>query len=123
MGRPSGGKNKRYSIDEKLKIVNMSLQEYKSTRQIQKETGVNKSVVNDWTKRFIEKGIDGLKNNKKTGNKFSALYNSKKLTKEERLELENMKLKIENERLKKGYTVKGVGVNKEYVIFLEKNMK
>lgn len=123
MGRPSGGKNKRYSIDEKLKIVNMSLQEYKSTRQIQKETGVNKSVVNDWTKRFIEKGIDGLKNNKKTGNKFSALYNSKKLTKEERLELENMKLKIENERLKKGYTVKGVGANKEYVIFLEKNMK
>ena len=123
MGRPSGGKNKRYSIDEKLKIVNMSLQEYKSTRQIQKETGVNKSVVNDWTKRFIEKGIDGLKNNKKTGNKFSALYYSKKLTKEERLELENMKLKIENERLKKGYTVKGVGANKEYVIFLEKNMK
>ena len=116
-------KTKDIQLMKKLKIVNMSLQEYKSTRQIQKETGVNKSVVNDWTKRFIEKGIDGLKNNKKTGNKFSALYNSKKLTKEERLELENMKLKIENERLKKGYTVKGVGANKEYVIFLEKNMK
>ena len=34
-----------------------------------------------------------------------------------------MKLKIENERLKKGYLVKGVGADKEYVTFLEENMK
>jgi hypothetical protein len=32
-------------------------------------------------------------------------------------------LKIENERLKKGYTVKGVGADKEFVIISEKNMK
>ena len=33
----------------------------------------------------------------------------KKLTKEEQLEYENMKLRIENELLKKGYLMKGDG--------------
>ena len=35
--------------------------------------------------------------------------NKKNLTDIEKLELENMKLRIENERLKKGYLVKGDG--------------
>jgi len=35
--------------------------------------------------------------------------NRKKLSDMEKLELENMKLRIENERLKKGYQVKGDG--------------
>ena len=64
-----------------------------------------------------------MKAKKKTGNPFAALHTSKSLTKEERLELENLKLRIENERLKKGYQVKGVGAKKEYVSILEKNMK
>lgn len=34
-----------------------------------------------------------------------------------------MKLEIENERLKKGYIVKGGGDQKEYVTTLDKNMK
>ena len=36
-------------------------------------------------------------------------------SREEELERENIKLKIEIERLKKGYYVKGVGAKKEYV--------
>ena len=36
-------------------------------------------------------------------------YNKKNLTKEEQLEYENMKLRIENELLKKGYLMKGDG--------------
>ena len=50
---------------------------------------------------YLDEGFEGVKNKKKTGNKFSALHTSKTLTHEERLELENMKLKVENERLKK----------------------
>ena len=57
------------------------------------------------------------------GNPYAALHTSKSLTEVERLKLENMKLKIENERLKKGYLVKGVGANKEFVTTSEKNMK
>jgi hypothetical protein len=51
------------------------------------------------------------------------LHTSKSLSREERLELENLKLRIENERLKKGYMVKGVGVSKEFVTTLDANTK
>ena len=40
-----------------------------------------------------------------------------------RKNLENLKLRIENERLKKGYLVKGVGANKEFVTISDANMK
>ena len=41
----------------------------------------------------------------------------------ERLKLEIAKLRVENERLKKGYVVKGVGVSKEFVTIKDVNMK
>ena len=52
-----------------------------------------------------------------------ALHTSKSLSREERLDLENLKLRIENERLKKGYMVKGVGARKEFVTTLDANTK
>ena len=124
IGRPKGGKNRKYTVEEKMSIVNMNLQDHKSITQIEKETGISDSLILSWIHRYLNEGIDGLKSKKQlSGNPFAALHSSKSLTNEERLELENMKLKIENERLKKGYLVKGVGANKEYVTFLEKNMK
>jgi len=39
------------------------------------------------------------------------------------LENENLKLRIEIERLKKGYTVKGVGQRKEYISLEKRNTK
>ena len=101
----------------------MNLQDHKSIKQIEKELGISNSLVSSWISRYLKDGLDGLKNKKKSGNQFAALHTSKSLTKEERLELENMKLKVENERLKKGYLVKGVGADKEYVTILEENMK
>ena len=93
-------------------------------KEVQKETGVNERLIRKWVAIYVSDGIDGFKNKEHyRGNKFAALHISKSLTNEERLELENMKLKIENERLKKGYLVKGVGAEKEYVTFLEKNMQ
>ena len=125
IGRPKGGKNRKYTVEEKLSIVNMNLQDHMSIIQIEKETGISDSLISAWIHKYLDNGLQGLENkkNKKSGNVYAALHTSKSLTKEERLELENMKLKIENERLKKGYLVKGVGANKEYVTFLEKNMK
>ena len=125
IGRPKGGKNRKYTVEEKLSIVNMNLQDHISTIQIKKETGISDSLISAWIHKYLDNGLQGLENkkNKKSGNVYAALHTSKSLTKEERLELENMKLKIENERLKKGYLVKGVGADKEYVTFLEENMK
>ena len=125
IGRPKGGKNRKYTVEEKLYIVNMNLQDHMSIIQIEKETGISDSLISAWIHKYLDNGLQGLENkkNKKSGNVYAALHTSKSLTKEERLELENMKLKIENERLKKGYLVKGVGADKEYVTFLEENMK
>ena len=125
IGRPKGGKNRKYTVEEKLSIVNMNLQDHMSIIQIEKETGISDSLISAWIHKYLDNGLQGLENkkNKKSGNVYAALHTSKSLTKEERLELENMKLKIENERLKKGYLVKGVGAEKEYVTFLEENMK
>ncbi len=107
-GRPKGGKNKYYSKEEKLKIVQEMLRG-KTTKDITNEYGINHSVSNKWLHLFTEFGIDGLENKKKPGNPLCKYSNKKNLTEIEKLQYENMKLRIENERLKKGYFVEGDG--------------
>ena len=107
-GRPKGGKNKYYSKEGKIKIVQEMLNG-KTTKDITNEYGINHSVSNKWLHLFNEYGEKGLENQKKPGNPLCKYSNKKNLTDIEKLEYENMKLKIENERLKKGYLVKGDG--------------
>ena len=57
------------------------------------------------TKRGIT--LIALENKKKPGNPLSKYSRKKNLTDLENLEYENMRLRIENERLKKGYMMKG----------------
>ena len=122
MGRPKGGKNRKYPYEFKLKVVEDYQNNHLSLRETARKYGIDNERVRDWCKLYNE-GI--LKEGRIhiRGNKFAALHTSKKLTKEQRLELENLKLRIENERLKKGYLVKGGGANKEYVSISEKNTK
>ena len=122
IGRPKGGKNKKYSYDFKLKVIQDRIDNHLSWSELEKKYGVVQSVIQRWEKLYNE-GILETGRTHKRGNPFAALHTSKSLSKEERLELENLKLRIENERLKKGYTVKGGGVNKEYVSILDVNMK
>ena len=107
-GRPKGGKNKYYTKEEKIKIVNMLL-EGKTTWDIEREYKINHSVSSSWLKKYNEFGEDALENKKKPGNPLLKYALRKDLNKLEQLEYENMKLRIENERLKKGYLVKGDG--------------
>jgi hypothetical protein len=60
--------------------------------------------------------MEGLTNKKKPGNPLMKYSSKKKLTKEEQLEYENMKLRIENEMLKKGFLMKEDGT---YVKFMK----
>ena len=81
-----------------------------------------------WIKKYREQGIKGLvsqtgKHNGKHSNGLKGLHVKKNKTREEELELENLKLKVEVARLKKGYQVKGVGSKKEYVTIKDLNMK
>lgn len=109
MGRPKGGTNKYWSAEEKYKIIKPIIEFEKSSSQVTKETGINNGMLSTWVKKYNENGIDGLKPKKKPGNPLSKYLNKKNLSELEKLEYENMKLRIENERLKKGYLVKGDG--------------
>ena len=122
MGRPKGGKNKKYSYEFKLKVIQDRIDNHLSWPELEKKYGVDDSVMIRWEKLYNE-GLLETGMTHKRGNPFAALHTSKSLSKEERLELENLKLRIENERLKKGYTVKGGGARKEYVSILDANTK
>ncbi|MCI8575519.1 MAG: helix-turn-helix domain-containing protein [Bacilli bacterium] len=104
-----GQKFKVWTAEEKYKIITPIINLEESLSQISKKTGINTSMLHSWTNLYKEKGIDGLKNKKKPGNPLSKYSNKKCLTKEEQLEYENMKLRIENEMLKKGYLMKEDG--------------
>ncbi len=114
IGRPKGSKNRKYSYDFKLMVVKDHQDNHLSWKELAMKYGVYCSVIQRWVKLYNE-GILETGRIQNRGNPYAALHTSKSLTREEKLELENLKLKIENERLKKGYLVKGGGLNKEYV--------
>ena len=109
MGRPKGGKNQTHTKEEKIKYVKMMLEEGYSAKKIEKEYGVSHSLTDIWRRKYLEFGEDSLENQKKPGNPLCKYSNKKNLSREEKLEYENMKLRIENELLKKGYLMKGDG--------------
>ena len=120
-------KNRKYSPEFKIQCIKEMLEEHISKKELGRKYGIDTHMLRDWIKIYEENGTEYFyeehrgKNGK--GNPYAALHTSKSLSREERLELENLKLRIENERLKKGYTVKGVGANKEYVTTLDANTK
>lgn len=105
-GRPKGGTNKNWTAQEKFKIIEPIINNLKSGNQVTKETGINNGMINKWVNLYLEKGLKGLENKKKPGNPLSKFARRKELTELEKLQYENLLLKIENERLKKGYTSK-----------------
>lgn len=104
-----GQKFKYWTAEEKYKIIKPILDCEKSSMQVTRETGLSNGMICNWIKKYEEKGYEGLTPNRKHMNPMSSLMNKKHLTDIEKLELENMKLRIENERLKKGYLMKGDG--------------
>ena len=101
MGRPKGGKNKYWSKEEKLKLIKEHLDNNISTNEITTRENISNGMYNNWLKKYLEYGEKGLENKKKPGNPLSKYINKKQLNDIEKLEYENMKLRIENERLKK----------------------
>ena len=120
-------KNTMRSPEEKESII---LESYQfGGIKTAKKYDIDERLLRRWKAKYREQGIDGLKsqtgkgNHKGSGNPYSGLQRKKNKTREEELELENLKLKIEVARLKKGYQVKGVGSKKEYVTIKDLNTK
>ena len=116
MGRPKGisTPRRKWSKEEKLKAVNRVLINHETAEDVRKDLNINPGLLHTWIKKYLENGEKGLENKIKPGNPLSKYMHKKELTNIEKLEYENMKLKIENERLKKGYMVEGDG---QIVIF------
>ena len=114
MGNLKGIPHRKWTKEEKLKFVKLHLEEHKPLRQIEKEYSVGNSLVSAWVKKYLSEGEEALEPH--IGNPYAALHTSKSLSEVERLRLIVAKQEVEIARLKKGYWVEGVGVNKEYVI-------
>ena len=121
MGTKKGTKPRKWSKEEKLKLVMLHLNEKVSLMQIEKEYSVSNGLVSTWVKKYLNGGEDALVS--RSGNPYAALHTSKSLSEVERLRLIVAKQEIEIARLKKGYWVEGVGANKEYVTGSGKNTK
>lgn len=123
MGRPKGGKNRYWSHEEKLRIVKSVIQGEYSLAEISRTEKISHGMLSTWVKRYYEFGDEGLINKVRPGNPLAKYQSRKNLSEIELLQYENMKLKIENERLKKGYTVKGDGQNKKFISINKENLK
>ena len=124
MARSKGGKNRKWTNEERLKYVLMCEEEHIPVCTIVREEGIPRGTLRGWIRRYRSGGEETLNPEKlHPGNRFSALHRCKSLSEKERLMLFVEKLQIENERLKKGYTVKGVGADKEFVTTKDLNSK
>lgn len=118
------GQTKRvWTPAQKSEIVHKHLDDHISLRTLEKEYAADRSMMCRWVKEYIAEGESAFVPKRHPGNPFAALHVSKSLSEIEQLRLVVAKLEIENERLKKGYWVEGVGVNKEYVTGQGKNTK
>ena len=105
-----GQKYKYWSVEEKYKIIKPILEYELTSGEVTRRTGINNGMLSTWVNKYKQDGIKGLENKRKPGNPMAKINSKKKFKNHvEELEYENMKLKIENERLKKGYLVKGDG--------------
>ena len=126
MGRKKGkaqSANRYWTQEEKLRIVKRVINQENSLNIISQEEKLNPGQIHLLVKKYLEQGEKGLVNAKKPGNLYKGLNLKKELKDIEKLQYENMKLRVENERLKKGYMVEGVGQEKKYVSLSNKNMK
>ncbi len=114
MGRNKGGKNRKYSFEEKLRVCHRHYDDHLSIEDLSIAEKIPLGNLGRWIVQYRDQGEEGLKP-KRRGTPKLGLRKLKGMSDLEILTLENLKLKVEVERLKKGYSVKGVGSKKVYV--------
>jgi len=113
VGRPKGGTNKYWSKEAKYEYVRLIISGEISLKQLCRENNIATGMISNWVKRYQEGEIEALENKRKPGNPLVKYSRRKELTEKEQLEYEILKLKIENLRLKKGYTTEEVRLIKQ----------
>ena len=97
-------KYRYWSKEEKHRIIKRLFNEAIGVRELCREENITTTLIYKWKDAYLEHGKEGLENSVKPRNPLVKLQNKKHLTEVESLQYENMKLKIENPRLKKHYT-------------------
>ena len=118
-------KNNILSPQEKEIVVKRYLNG-ESIKKMAKEKDIGIRQIYHWVEKYQVSGLAGLYSNtgkKSKSHKNMGIHFRKPKNKIEQLELEILKKDIEIARLKKGYIVKGVGQEKEFVITFDKNTK
>ena len=123
MGRPKGTKNIMRTSEEKEKIVLEYINKRISIRAIAVKYETSTSVFNKWLKQYREKGKNGFESQTGKSSKPNNGKYKRNKSEIEKLKEELLKKEIEMMRLKKGYIVKGVGVEKEYVSISDVNIR
>jgi len=100
-----------YSVDFKLKIVKMILNDHISKKSIMREYNVATKTQRQWIHKYQTEGISGLITKRKIRDKIPTNQEVESI---ESLKHEILMLKVEIERLKKGYS-------SEDVKYLKKN--
>ena len=127
MGKQIGQKNIMRTPEEKEKIVLEHLNNHTSLTELANKYSTTRGLIRQWKMKYLKDGLEGLIS--KTGTVVGTHHKNfgislrKPKNKIEELELELMKKDIEIARLKKGYMVKGVGAEKEFVTTFDKNTK
>ena len=92
-----------WTKEQKLEIITPVMNCEKTQMQQAAEYEIAEENIFRWIKTYKEYGIEGLENKRKPGNPLVKYSKRKELTDIEKLEYENMKLRIENERLKNAW--------------------
>ena len=87
MNGEQGQKYRKWSFDEKLRIVKQRAEDHIFVWQSSKEEGATDGMICRWVQECEESGEEGLKTKKRTGSPYAALTTSKSLTEVERLRL------------------------------------
>ena len=119
----AGRKNHMRTPEEKEEIVLEYMNGPAGYKAVARAHGIAESLFQKWIEKYQKTGIEGLRS--KTGkhsNPGAGKYDHHP-SEIDKLKRELLKKEIEIERLKKGYQVKGGGVQKEFVTTFDANMK
>ena len=115
-----GSNNHRYSPEERARLVTLFLDSRMTVTAFCEKHGIARFTLYRWLRTYEEKGINGL-----LGTPYGKNPNvAPELKTDAELRKEILKLRIENERLKKNYTVQETLDGKmEYVRLRPKSTK
>ena len=71
--------NRYWSKEEKFKIINKGILNCKSSTTVAKEYDISQGMIINWIRKYEKDGIEGLENQKKSGNPLSKFNNKKNL--------------------------------------------